>query len=251
MTRKGITVSEIFGPTIQGEGPLAGMPSLFVRAGGCDFRCSWCDSMHAVDPRRKGEWEEMSADDVLDTLLGLSRGYPLLVSLSGGNPALQPFAPLIRAGRQNFFTFALETQGTVAQDWFADLDHLVLSPKGPSSGMPFRPARLADCVRAARAGPARPAVSLKFVVFHDADYEFARAVSDEFPDLPVYLQAGTPPAGGAGFSFLTDDERLSHLRAEVCERAAWLAARALGDRWFEARVTFQQHVLLWGDKRGV
>src|SRR5215831_3988340 len=35
-------VDEIFGPTIQGEGALAGAVSMFVRLGGCDYRCAWC-----------------------------------------------------------------------------------------------------------------------------------------------------------------------------------------------------------------
>ena len=43
-------VIEIFGPTIQGEGAEAGLPTHFVRLGGCDYRCSWCDTMYAVDP---------------------------------------------------------------------------------------------------------------------------------------------------------------------------------------------------------
>src|SRR5438105_206992 len=43
-------VIEVFGPTVQGEGPDAGRPAYFVRFGGCDYRCSWCDSMYAVEP---------------------------------------------------------------------------------------------------------------------------------------------------------------------------------------------------------
>src|SRR4051812_46730356 len=43
-------VIEIFGPTIQGEGAEAGLPTHFVRFGGCDYRCVWCDTMYAVDP---------------------------------------------------------------------------------------------------------------------------------------------------------------------------------------------------------
>ena len=45
-----IPVVEIFGPTIQGEGAEAGVPTHFVRVGGCDYRCIWCDTMYAVDP---------------------------------------------------------------------------------------------------------------------------------------------------------------------------------------------------------
>jgi 7-carboxy-7-deazaguanine synthase len=43
-------VIEIFGPTIQGEGAEAGLSTHFLRVGGCDYRCSWCDTMYAVDP---------------------------------------------------------------------------------------------------------------------------------------------------------------------------------------------------------
>ena len=42
-----IPVAEIFGPTIQGEGPHVGMKTLFVRVAGCDFKCAWCDSKFA------------------------------------------------------------------------------------------------------------------------------------------------------------------------------------------------------------
>ena len=45
-----IRISEIFGPTIQGEGPLMGRPTVFVRTGGCDYRCRWCDTLYAVLP---------------------------------------------------------------------------------------------------------------------------------------------------------------------------------------------------------
>ena len=47
----------IIGPTIQGEGALAGRPTIFVRTGGCDFRCTWRDSLHAVDPVHKANWK--------------------------------------------------------------------------------------------------------------------------------------------------------------------------------------------------
>ena len=43
-------VVEVFGPTVQGEGPYAGRVCHFLRLGGCDYRCSWCDTPYAVDP---------------------------------------------------------------------------------------------------------------------------------------------------------------------------------------------------------
>lgn len=83
-----IAISEIFGPTIQGEGALIGMPTVFVRTGGCDFRCSWCDTLYAVEPRFRNAWRSMSTDAILTEVNRLSGNEPILVTLSGGNPAL-------------------------------------------------------------------------------------------------------------------------------------------------------------------
>jgi len=110
-----IRISEIFGPTIQGEGPLIGRPTVFVRTGGCDYRCSWCDTLYAVLPEYHDEWVWMTAPQIIARVNELAGGNPVLVSLSGGNPALQPLHPLIALGRRKGHSFALETQGSVAQ----------------------------------------------------------------------------------------------------------------------------------------
>ena len=83
-----LRIAEIFGPTIQGEGALIGEPTVFVRTGGCDYRCAWCDSMHAVDPAFRHDWATMSSDAVWQEVQRLSGGAPLTVSLSGGNPGV-------------------------------------------------------------------------------------------------------------------------------------------------------------------
>lgn len=242
MTGAVIRVSEIFGPTIQGEGVLIGQPTVFVRTGGCDYRCSWCDTLHAVDSEYRDEWRPMAVDDVWSAVVRLSSGVPLTVSLSGGNPAIQPLGPLIARGRGDGYRFALETQGSIARDWFADLDTLVLSPKPPSSGMETDFAKLDDCLAMA-AG--RPMTVLKFVVFDDRDYAYARDVARRYPSLPVYLQPGnhTPPP--------PDDDSATVDIEGVMNRMLWLVDKVTDDRWFDARVLPQLHVLLWGNRRGV
>src|SRR5262249_17228736 len=87
-----IRISEIFGPTIQGEGPLIGRPTVFVRTGGCDYRCSWCDTLYAVLPEYRDEWTPMTPRAIMARVNELAGGEPVLISLSGGNPALQPLA---------------------------------------------------------------------------------------------------------------------------------------------------------------
>ncbi|NVD40059.1 7-carboxy-7-deazaguanine synthase QueE [Ensifer sp. HO-A22] len=242
MTGAAIRVSEIFGPTIQGEGVLIGQPTVFVRTGGCDYRCSWCDTLHAVDTEYREEWRPMSVDDVWSRVKRLSGGVPLTVSLSGGNPAIQPLGPLIDRGHREGYRFALETQGSVARDWFASLDVLVLSPKPPSSGMETDFARLDDCLSMVAGGPM---TVLKIVVFDDRDYAYAKEMARRYPALPVYLQPGnhTPPP--------PEDDSATVDVDGIMNRMLWLVDKVTGDKWFDARVLPQLHVLLWGNRRGV
>ncbi|MGH6806811.1 MAG: 7-carboxy-7-deazaguanine synthase QueE [Ensifer adhaerens] len=242
MTDATIRVSEIFGPTIQGEGVLIGQPTVFVRTGGCDYRCSWCDTLHAVDSDYREQWRPMSVEEIWEEVRRLSGGVPLTVSLSGGNPAIQPLGPLIDRGHNEGYRFALETQGSVARDWFADLDVLVLSPKPPSSGMETDFAKLDDCLRVAAGAPM---TVLKIVVFDDRDYAYARGIARRYPRLPIYLQPGnhTPPT--------PEDDSATVDIDGIMNRMLWLVDKVTGDKWFDARVLPQLHVLLWGNRRGV
>jgi 7-carboxy-7-deazaguanine synthase len=261
-----IMVSEVFGPTVQGEGALIGVPTVFVRTGGCDYRCSWCDTLYAVLPEYKSDWHPMTAEEVFAEIQRLSNHQPLLVTLSGGNPAIQPLGDLLDLGHAHGYTFAIETQGSVAQPWFARLDHLTLSPKPPSSKQVTRWERLDRCIACARAtldehieqhpsvdqsaqqvgtsrSPNTPVQTcLKVVVFDEEDFVYARQVAERYPDIPMYLQAGnhTPP----------------HLSNEldtpgILQRMDWLIQRVIAEKWYSARVLPQLHVLLWGNKRGV
>lgn len=241
---KTIMVSECFGPTPQGEGALIGKPTVFVRTGGCEYRCAWCDTLYAVLPEHRSEWYPMTKEEVFAEVQRLSGNKPILVTLSGGNPAIQPLESLIDLGHEHGYTFTIETQGSIAQPWFAKLDYLTLSPKPPSSKQVTRWERLDRCVSYARGKPGEPhpQASLKIVVFDEEDYIYARYVAERYPDLPVYLQAGnhTPP----------------HLAQEIdikgiLSRLDWLIQRVMQDHWYSATVLPQMHVLLWGNKRGV
>lgn len=237
-----IRISEIFGPTIQGEGPLIGRPTIFVRTAGCDYRCRWCDTLYAVLPKYHDEWVSMSPAAILARVDELAGGRPTLITVSGGNPTLQPIGALVTHGRDRGHSFALETQGSVAQPWFAELDWIVLSPKPPSSGMETDWTAVDACVTTA-AG--RPHCALKIVVFDDADYAFARTAATRFPSLPIYLQVGNPvPLAAAA---MTNDVDLDDLR----RRFRWLAGKVTDDRWFTATVLPQLHVLAWGNRRGM
>lgn len=233
-----LRIAEIFGPTIQGEGVLIGEPTVFVRAGGCDYRCSWCDSLHAVDSAFRRDWVPMSPDAIMERVRDLSGGRPLTVSLSGGNPAIQDFGPVIAQGRQRGYRFACETQGSVARPWFAELDTLVLSPKPPSSGETVDWNAFAACVRA---GQAARQVVMKIVIFDQADFDWARTAHARHPDLPLFLQPGNPEV----------DPSVPVDPAMLAQRLEWLTDCTMKAGWFTPRILPQLHVLIWGNRRGV
>ena len=237
-----ITVSEIFGPTVQGEGAVIGKPTVFIRTGGCDYRCSWCDSKYAVLSEYRGTWRRMGSEEVFAEVRRLS-AKPILVTLSGGNPALQPLGKLIKLGCEEGYTFAVETQGSVTKDWFGDLDYLTISPKPPSSGMKTDWGKLKGCLKAAGE---RTATIFKVVIFDDEDYAYARDVASRFPEIPMYLQVGN-----AYPSDIASDEAPEPDVSRLLERYSWLAEKVLADGWNEATVLPQLHVLIWGNKRGV
>ncbi|MFN3701762.1 MAG: 7-carboxy-7-deazaguanine synthase QueE [Alphaproteobacteria bacterium] len=232
-----IRISEIFGPTIQGEGALIGRPTVFVRTGGCDYRCSWCDTMYAVDSKFRNEWQPMSAARILNEVEKLSFGKAIMITLSGGNPAIQPLKALIELGHERGHEFCMETQGSVVPDWLGALDVLTLSPKPPSSGMETDFDKLDACLALAEQGGGD--TLLKIVVFDENDYIYARKIGARYPDLPLFLQPGNHAVD-------TDFDQDG-----VMERMRWLIDRAQQDLWFDITILPQLHTLIWGNKRGV
>lgn len=231
-------VSEIFGPTIQGEGAQIGRPTVFIRFGGCDYRCSWCDSLYAVLPEYRKTWEKMTANQILDKVSALAGGVPILITLSGGNPAIQTLSEILDKGHDDGHEFTMETQGSVAQDWFKDLDHLCLSPKPPSSGMETDWDKLQTCIDK---GPL--STILKVVVFDDLDFEYAMKVREMglLKDIPLYLQVGNlNPAQNQQADI---SQMLTSLEA--------LAKRCNDAKLYDVRVLPQLHALIWGNKRAV
>ena len=228
-----IRISEIFGPTIQGEGHLIGQPTVFVRTGGCDFRCEWCDTLYAVDSEFKSQWKLYSAEEILQQVEILSQA-PLLITLSGGNPALQPLGSLLEQGHNAGYQFSIETQGRVAKNWFSQLDHLVLSPKPPSSGMTNDWLQVNKCLELATTAEK----VFKIVVKDEVDYQLAKEVHKLYPTYPITLQA------------CNTHHKTSHNLDNILQRQRWLTERVCEDHWYQARVLPQLHTLLWGNTSG-
>jgi 7-carboxy-7-deazaguanine synthase len=111
-------VSEVF-HSVQGEGRLAGVPSVFLRTSGCNLRCSWCDSAYTSwEP--EGETEEVA--DVLERAEAYGADHYVV---TGGEPLLQPDVGELCAGLDGHVT--VETNATVYRDLDAEL--VSMSPK--------------------------------------------------------------------------------------------------------------------------
>ena len=237
-----------------------GVPTLFVRFGGCDYRCRWCDSLYAVLPEYRDTWEKLTAEQILERMFALAEP-PYWVTLSGGNPALFDLTDLIAEGKTYGYKFALETQGSIAKPWFRLLDHLTISPKPPSAGnvTPLRAATLA-LTAASRiktekdpvggvdmefvVGPSR---TVKIVVFDEEDYRYARAVRDLLP--PTAFDPPLEFCLSVGNATPSQGEEPDP--AALMDRYRWLIDRALADGWHDARILPQLHVLAFGNRRGV
>ena len=115
-------IAEIFF-SIQGEGELTGVPSVFVRTSGCNLRCRWCDTKYAS---WKPEGENVTINDLLDKVCS----YPARhVVISGGEPmiakGIKEFTHLLKESGKHI---TIETAGTVSPNGI-QCDLASLSPK--------------------------------------------------------------------------------------------------------------------------
>jgi 7-carboxy-7-deazaguanine synthase len=115
-------ISEIF-YSIQGEGELTGVPSVFVRTSGCNLRCNWCDTMYA-------SWEPEGAEMSVDQIVTEVNRHPAQhCVLTGGEPMIaKNILDLTRNLHADGKHITIETAATVAPTNIA-CDLASLSPK--------------------------------------------------------------------------------------------------------------------------
>lgn len=240
-----IPVLEIFGPTIQGEGMMIGQKTMFVRTAGCDYRCRWCDSAFTWDGSAKEEIEQLTAEDIWQRLKALGGGRFRHVTISGGNPLLSAaLGELVALLHEKGVRVAVETQGSRWQDWLLAVDDVTISPKPPSSRMDTDWAELDQIMERLQADRGRGRrISLKVVVFDEADLAYAKEAHRRYPGVPFYLQVGNEDVA---------DSSVDVLRAKLLGRLEWLVEQiAQSEELADVSVLPQLHTLLWGNKRGV
>lgn len=243
-------VAEVFGPTIQGEGRHVGTPCYFIRFGGCDYECDWCDSLHAVLPEYVRGLPRLTIDEIIEQLVALP-GQAGWVVFSGGNPALYDLTELLHDLHEGEYSVMVETQGTTFKPWLRDVDELCVSPKGPSAkiGTAEESLKRLDDFMLCHGILNHKSIYLKVPVFTEEDYVFAKEVRLTYPEIELYLSVGNPLPPRPPYG---DDTSVHMLRTTLLSRTKELAEKVLEDPeplMQQVRILPQQHVLMWGNAR--
>lgn len=260
---KGITklevkwpVIEIFGPTIQGEGVDQGVACHFVRFGGCDYKCDWCDTPYAVLPEEvKENSTRMNAKEIVEQLGEFSHA-PWIV-ISGGNPALHDLTDLIDKLHENDWLVAVETQGSKWREWMRSVDRLCVSPKPPSAHQKYDFAtvqRFFNEGMEARLSEDRGYewMFIKIPIFDEKDLKWAAKVRKQLSDAILFLSAGNDASRSVGSPQRRDMRDLNEIRSDLLNRSRVLTERVLQFPELCASdvvIQTQYHVLLWGNEK--
>ncbi len=164
--------------TIQGEGFYAGNAAYFIRLGGCDVGCVWCDVKESWDANAHPKFtvQEIVDKAVLETGINNLKPSTLnlkyLVVITGGEPLLHPLNELTKALQENGFETNIETSGSSALS--GHWNWICLSPKKFKAPLP-------EVVVAAN--------ELKVVIFNKHDFEWAETYAAQVnPNCKLYLQ---------------------------------------------------------------
>jgi 7-carboxy-7-deazaguanine synthase len=168
-----LEIQEIFA-TFQGEGPFTGYPAIFIRLGGCNLACSFCDTEF-------DSFDEMLIDDIITTAKNLAgneakRIYNLVV-ITGGEPLRQPIIKLCQKLLEENFQVQIETNGTLFQDLPIEVS-IICSPKNNGNGYyPIRP----DLLERISA--------FKFLISaENNNYRIIPEIGQNKFNIPVYVQ---------------------------------------------------------------
>ena len=225
-----LAISEVFGPTLQGEGPSAGERAGFVRLGRCNLACEWCDTKYTWDWDTYDPQVEVSTRSLADIAAEIEAMEVPLVVVTGGEPLLQQshLPGLLARLRSTGHDIEIETAGTVApsDEVVALVDRFNVSPKLDNSGNALDRRYRPDVLRAFEAtGKA----VFKFVVVEESDLNEVSAIVEDCLLSEVWIM----PEG-------TD-------AAVLLDRQRRLADAVIARGW---HMTTRLHILLWGDQRG-
>lgn len=245
--------------TLQGEGKLVGVPSLFVRLQGCNLRCVWrdsdgvvchCDTAHTSFGG--GSVHRSSAEDIM-SVISANIGSMRHVVITGGEPFLQAaeLVPLLRLLRNAGLHVTIETNGTLFDAEVVTLcDLLSISPKLSSSNpTPDKLSAIGLSPDAATQRHESLAINidvLRRLISHSADLQLKFVVGGEADELLIKREVldYLPQVAPSDVVIMP----LGVTSEQITLSNKYAVPMAVRNGW---RYTPRLHIALWGNKEGV
>lgn len=225
-------IAEIF-YSLQGEGSLVGVPSVFIRSSGCNLRCVWCDTPYTS---WKPDGKEWSLRDILEEVKGHPTSH---VVITGGEPFLaQEIVELTRRLKQKGYHVTIETAATIFKPVLCDL--ISMSPK-LSNSTPWRREK-GKFARMHEEHRLNFPVIQRFMDGNDYQLKFVVDEKRDFIEIQTVLK---------GLKNVDPNRVLimaqSRTKRELRERAPWIVdlCKAYGFRY-----TPRLQIELYGNRRG-
>ena len=219
-------INELF-YSLQGEGSLAGVPSVFIRLAGCPLRCTWCDTKYAWD---SSAGQEMHPEQILKKIADYPTRY---VVITGGEPmACETLSELTTILHGKGYHLTIETAGIFHVDGLK-VDLMSISPKLSNAfASHIKSPRQWSNIQILQQLIAAYDYQLKFVVDTPADLNEIAETLDQLKGVDFYKVWLMPQA-------TQTDEYLQKSRwlVEYCKQTGFL---------FSPRL----QVMLWGGQRG-
>jgi len=228
-------ISEIF-HSLQGEGELTGVPSVFVRTSGCNLRCTWCDTPYA-------SWNPEGKTYSVDQIMARVDEHAAArhVVLTGGEPMIaKEIAALAAAVKATGRHITIETAATIAPAGIA-CDLASLSPKLLNSAPD--PVEHAAWRRKHEATRWQPDVVRAWIDAYPYQFKFVVARQEDIDELEHMLAALKREIPPHKVLLMPEGTTLERLRG----RAAWLAD-VCKERGY--RYAHRLHIELFGNRRG-
>lgn len=135
-----LNVNEIFGPTIQGEGPHTGRLVGFLRLAGCNLACTWCDTPYSWDWSKYDRNEESHKILCSDVAEEIDKMVVDRLIVTGGEPSLQQRGLVYLKSLMPMVEFEIESNGTLPprEDYARAVNLFTISPKLGHAGDAFK-----------------------------------------------------------------------------------------------------------------